>query len=225
MSKGSAKTFETVLERLRDRLNWIIARVPLNMAKLWGTRGQIRVKGEINGFPFRTSLFPDGKGGHFLLVNKKMQAGGKVSIGGRARFRLEQDTEKRVVVAPVELQKALRQSKALQKFHDSLSNSIRSYLATWASEGKQPSTRVRRAEQIAEWLMSTMEAERELPPVIQVQIQSNPKAHQGWKLMPPAHRRAHLLGIFHYRNPDSRARRVAKAVEDMVAYAKKRGVE
>jgi hypothetical protein len=39
--------------------------------------------------------------------------------------------------------------------------------------------------------------------------------------MPPSHRRFHLLGIFGYRNPESRARRIAKAVEEMVAYADK----
>jgi hypothetical protein len=40
--------------------------------------------------------------------------------------------------------------------------------------------------------------------------------------MTPAHRRSHLMGIFGYRNPESRARRLAKAVEEMVAYAEKR---
>jgi len=40
--------------------------------------------------------------------------------------------------------------------------------------------------------------------------------------MPPSHRRAHLFGITYYRNPESRARRVAKAVEMMVEYAEKR---
>jgi Bacteriocin-protection, YdeI or OmpD-Associated len=39
--------------------------------------------------------------------------------------------------------------------------------------------------------------------------------------MPPSHRRFHLLGIFGYRNPESRARRIAKAMEEMVAYAEK----
>ena len=41
--------------------------------------------------------------------------------------------------------------------------------------------------------------------------------------MPPSHRRNHLLSIFYYRNPESRARRVAKAVEMMLEYAEKHG--
>jgi uncharacterized protein YdeI (YjbR/CyaY-like superfamily) len=70
--------------------------------------------------------------------------------------------------------------------------------------------------------MLVMEGERELPPVLQAALQRNPKACAGWELMPPSQRRWHLFGIFGYRNPESRARRVAKAVEAMLEYAQKR---
>src|SRR5215469_14536510 len=104
---ASAKTFSAVLERSGDRLNWTIIRVPFDVAKLWGKRGQLRVKGEINGFPFRTSLFPTGNGSHILMVNKKMQRGGSTTSGLTARFRLQPDIEPRVVAEPVELVSAL----------------------------------------------------------------------------------------------------------------------
>ncbi|HEY6271519.1 MAG TPA: DUF1905 domain-containing protein, partial [Terriglobales bacterium] len=79
--KPAAKAFSAVLERSGDGLNWTVVRVPLDVANVWGVRGQLRVKGEINGFEFRTSLFPTGKGGHILMVNKKMQSGGKAFPG------------------------------------------------------------------------------------------------------------------------------------------------
>ena len=218
---STAKTFQAVLERGGDRLNWTIIRIPFDAAKIWGKRGQIRVKGEINGFAFRTSLFPTGEGGHILLVNKKMQAGGKVVPGSKARFRLEQDAAPRKVEPPPELLRTLRQSRALQKYFDGLNYSTRHWIAGWVAEGKQAETRRRRAGQIAERLLLTMQGERELPPVLQVALQRNPKARAGWELMPPTHRRAHLLGIFAYRNPESQARRIAKAVQEMVAYAEK----
>jgi uncharacterized protein YdeI (YjbR/CyaY-like superfamily) len=219
--KPVAKTFSAALERSGDRLNWTIIRVPLDVARVWGVRGQLRVKGEINGFEFRTSLFPTGKGSHILMVNKKMQSGGKTAPGMTARFRLEPDTEPRVVAPPAELLRALRESKALEKYYQSLNYSARQQIAQWVGEGKQSDTRRRRAEQIAERLMLVMDAERELPPVLQAAFRGNPKALAGWELMPPSHRRFHLLGIFGYRNPESRARRVAKAVAEMVEYAEK----
>jgi uncharacterized protein YdeI (YjbR/CyaY-like superfamily) len=220
-AKSASRSFEAVLERTGGRLHWTIIRVPLDVAKVWGTRGQLKVKGEINDFAFRTSIFPTRKGEHFMMVNKKMQAGGKTAVGMKARFRLEPDTEKREVAPPAELTAVLRQSKALAKFHSSLSYSTRSEIAKWIHDGKHKETRVRRAEQMAERLMQTMEAELELPPVIEVALRQNPKARAGWQRMPPSHRRFHLLGIFGYRNPESRARRIAKAMEEMVAYAEK----
>src|SRR5689334_12825138 len=59
--RGISKTFTAVLERSGDRLNWTVIRVPLDLVKILGVRGQLRVRGEINGVAFRTSLFPDGK--------------------------------------------------------------------------------------------------------------------------------------------------------------------
>ena len=222
MKPSGQKKFEAVLERTGDRLNWTIVNIPFDAAKVWGKRGQLRVKGEINGFAFRTSLFPTGRGTHTLIVNKKMQAGGNATVGTKAKFFLEPDTELREVKPPAELLRVLGHSRPLQRYFDSFNYSTRYEISRWVSVCKHEETRWRRAEQIAERLLATMEGERELPPVLQVALQHNPKAKTGWDLMPPSQRRSHLLGIFGYRNPESRARRVAKAVEEMVAYAERR---
>lgn len=221
-ARPQAKKFEATLERTGSSLHWTIVRIPFDVATLWGKRGMLRVKGEINGFPFQTSLFPAGNGTHMLTVNKKMQAGGKVAPGARARFRLEPDTTVREVKLPPELQSLFRQSKALHRYFDSLNFSSRYQVGLWVVAGKHAETRRRRAGQIAERLMEAMEAERELPPLIQLALQHNPKARAGWELMTPTHRRSHLLGIFYYRDPESRARRLAKAVKEMVQYAEQR---
>jgi len=224
-----AKTFNAALERMPGSLGWVIIRVPLDVHKVWGKRGQLKVKGELRpagskaaGFAFRTSLFPDGKGNHFMMVNKQMQSGAGVRAGMTAHFRMEPDTEERVVREPAELARALKESKRLQKYYDSLNYSTRREIAKWVGQAKQAETRRRRAEQMAVRLMETMEAERgDLPPVLRLALARNPRARAGWERMPPSHRRAHLFGITYYRNPESRARRVAKAVEMMVEYAEK----
>lgn len=220
--RSTSKTFMATLQRSGDRLNWTVIRVPLDVAKIWSVRGQLRVKGEINGFPFCTSLFPDGKGGHVMIVNKRMQAGGKVGLGAKAKFTLEPDVAPRRVTTPQELLRVFAESRRLQKYYDSLSHSYRNYISSWVGEARHAETRLRRAEQMAERLMLAMEAEQELPPVLRVALDRNPKARAGWELMPAGHRRGHLLGIFGYRNPESQARRVAKAMEEMIQYANKR---
>jgi hypothetical protein len=216
-TKLAAKSFSAVLERTANSLGWVIIRLPFNVAGTWGKRGQLRVQGEINGFAFSSTLFPTRGGEHFLLVNKKMQSGGKTAAGLTAKFRLQPDLAPRPApAASGELLRELSQSKRLLKFYESLSNSIRRDIARWVGEGKHEETRRRRARQLAERLMETLEAERELPPMIEMAFRQNPCARERWEGMSPSHRRRHLLAIFYYREPEARARRVAKAIEEML---------
>jgi uncharacterized protein YdeI (YjbR/CyaY-like superfamily) len=218
----AVKTFESVLERTPDRLRWVIARLPFDAAKTWGKRGQLRIKGEINGFAFSSTLFPAGNGTHFLIVNKKLLSGGKTAAGMTAKFRLQPDTTPRITVSPpAELLRELGQSKRLLKYYESLNPSRRREIAKWVAECKTSDARQRRSRQIAERLMETMEAERELPPIMQLAFRQNPRAAEQWERMPPSHRRAHLFGIFYYRTPEARANRVAKCVEELLQRTEK----
>jgi len=217
----SLRKFQATLERSSNRLNWVIARIPFDVAKIWGTRGQLRVKGTINGFAFRTSLFPAGSGDHVMLVNKRMQAGAGTGAGAVAQFRLEPDTEERVITIPPELARALSEDRSLGGWFDRFNDSTRRWVVDWITQVKSAEARLRRANQIAERLLSAMEAERELPPILREAFARNGRAYEGWKRMSPSHRRGHLLGIFYYRDPESRARRVAKMVEDAAEFAGK----
>ena len=218
-AKSISRAFPAVLTRSGNSLNWVVIRLPFDAQKVWGARGQIRVKGEINHFTFRTTLFPTGDGHHYMIVNKQMQKGGGVMPGMEAQFRMEPDPEKREVPVSPELEKALKESKRLQKFYLGLTPSARTDIARWITGAKQKQTRARRAEQCAERLMETMEAEIELPPMIRQAFARNPQAAEGWSRMPPSHRRMHLLGIFYYRNLESRLRRIEKAMVEMIEYA------
>jgi uncharacterized protein YdeI (YjbR/CyaY-like superfamily) len=215
------KRFEARLERLRSGLGWIIAYVPFDAAKLWGLRGQIKVRGEINGFAFRTSLFPTGEGRHFLLINKRMQKGARAFEGSVARFQLEFDSEKRIVIVPEEFARVLRQDRSLRRWYEALSHSARNEINKWITDPKSAEARTRRAEQMAERLLSVIEAERELPPILQVAFARHPRARDGWDRMTVKRRRGHLWGIFYYRNTDAQSRRIDKMLEDATAFAEK----
>jgi uncharacterized protein YdeI (YjbR/CyaY-like superfamily) len=219
-AKPAAKTFAAVLERMQGNLGWVIIRIPFDVARLWGKRGQIRVQGDINGFSFSSSLFPTGKGSHFLLVNKKMQKGGKTAPGLSAKFRMQPDTAPRDVAPPKELLSELGQSKRLLKFYESMNHSSRHWIAKWTADPKSSDARIRRAQQIVERLMETMEAEKELPPMIELALRQNPRARERWEQTSQSHRRAHLLAIFYYRTPEARARRLAKCIEELLGLKK-----
>jgi hypothetical protein len=219
--RPAAKSFEARLESLRSRLNWIIIYVPFDAAKLWGLRGQIKVKGEINGFAFRTSLFPTREGRHFLLVNKKMQKGARAFEGDVARFQIEHDVGERIVIFPSELKQILNEDRSFRRWCEGLNYSTRNDIAKWVAEPKSSEARVRRAEQIAERMLNVMDAERELPPVLQLAFARHPRAREGWDGMSASRRRGHLFGIFYYRTPDAQGRRIDKMLDDASAFAEK----
>ena len=220
--KPVAKSFKAALERMPSNLGWVIARIPLDVPKVWGTRGMLKVKGQINGFAFRTSLFPTGKGYHYLLVNKRMQAGAHAAPGDNAQFHLEPDTEKRVAIVPAELHRILNEDRSFRRWFDQLSYSIRKWICDWVTNVNNSQARVRRAEQVAEQLLSTMEAELELPPILKLAFARDPRAYAGWQRMSPTQRRGHLLAIFYYRSPEARDRRLAKMLEDALTFAERK---
>jgi uncharacterized protein YdeI (YjbR/CyaY-like superfamily) len=215
-AKVPVKSFHAVLTHSGNSLNWVVIRLPFNVHKLWKVRGQLRVKGTINSFSFRTTLFPTGDGHHYMIVNKTMQKGASVQPGMEAHFTMEPDTEERPVPVSPELERALKQSRRLQKFFQSLTPYTRKEAARLVTEAKSAESRTRRADQVAEWLMETMEAELDLPPIIRQALARNPQASERWKKMQASHRRRHLMGIFYYRNPASRARRIEKAIAQIV---------
>ena len=219
---SAQKDFTAILEGDHSPLNWVIARVPFDIDKAWPNRKRLRIRGTINGFPFRSSLFPiPGGQGYMVLVNKKMQAGAKARRGDKVRITLEPDLEERKAVMPPELARALKADRQLRKWFDTLSEYTRRMLCTMVTEIKSPAARQRQAERIAERMLLTMEGELETPPILKAAFVRQPMAETGWKAMTPTQRRSHLFGIFYYEGVEARERRVAKAVEEALNAAKK----
>jgi len=193
-------------------LGWVIVRIPFDVKKAWGS-ARPKVRGEVNGAVFRTSVFPERDGRSFLLINKQLQKDAGIVEGISATFKIEPDKEPREVKIPVELNRIFSESKRLKKWFESLSYSYRRWIADWIAEPKSEASRERRADQIAERLMETMEAERELPPLIKTAFERNALAREGWGRMTARQRRGELMGIFYYRTPEARQRRLQKTLE------------
>ncbi|MGA8730209.1 MAG: YdeI/OmpD-associated family protein [Terracidiphilus sp.] len=223
MSAPICKTFRAVLEPTGTRLRWVIARVPVDLKKAWPTWRSRRVRGEINGFAFQTSLFPGQQGGgHVLLVNKRMQTGARAKPGETVQIRLEPDLEEQAAVPlPKELVSALKADRRLCHWFDALSPSMRKWIGAFVDEAKGIETRKLRASRMAESLLLAMEGEEEPPPILRAAFLRQPQAREGWNAMTPTRRRNHLLGIFFVQTVEAREKRAAKAVEEALQAARK----
>ncbi|MGC1424459.1 MAG: YdeI/OmpD-associated family protein [Terracidiphilus sp.] len=223
MNDKLTRSFRAPLEATGTSLRWVIARVPIDLKKAWPMWKSRRIFGEINGFAFKTALIPATKGqGHVLIVNKKMQAGAHVRAGERALIKLTPDLGELVIDLPPEFAKILKQDRALKKFFEAMSPSMRKGFTNFIADAKSADTRQKRAEAIAESLLLAMEGEVEPPPILRVAFQRQPEAGRGWELMTPTQRKNHLLGIFFPQTVDGRERRAAKAVESCIAVANRR---
>jgi hypothetical protein len=212
---SKAKRFRAVLEPLGDGLGWVVAWLPFDAAATWKTMVRRRVTVEVGGEVFRTSLFAGTRRkGDFLLVNKKMQRAAGGGVGAMVDFAIAPDLEERPAELPDELAALLDDEPGLREWYDGLTEYMRREIGKWVMDVKSDGARRRRAEQMAERLLGTMEGERELPPVMQVAFRARPKARVGWGKMTAAQRRAGLMAVFYYQTPEARQKRVEKLCDE-----------
>src|SRR5260370_37159167 len=118
-----------------------------------------------------------------MLVKTTMQIGAKAAPGASATSRLVPDTAKRVATVPAELLRILNEDRSFRRWFDHLTFSMRKWLCDWVVNVKSPASRIRRAEQVAEQLLSTMEAELDLPPILKLAFARDPRAYLGCQSM------------------------------------------
>jgi hypothetical protein len=64
------KEFTAQLEAVGPNGAWTFMTVPFNVEEVFGSKARVAVAGTINGFPFHSSLMPNGDGTHCMMVNK-----------------------------------------------------------------------------------------------------------------------------------------------------------
>ena len=69
--------------------NVTVLRLPQKASVKLPSRGQVAVHGTINGHQFRTVLEPDGKFGHWMRIDRKLQNGAALSADKSATLEIE----------------------------------------------------------------------------------------------------------------------------------------
>ncbi len=154
--------FKLKLEQYEDT-QVLHAYLPFDVYEAFGTRARMPVKGMINGFAFRSSIFPMGGGKFYLVVNKQMREGAKVKAGDTAEFLLEKDDTPREIETPADFAKALKVNKDAQAVWDRLSFTHRKEYIGAIVEAKKPETRARRIEKAVEMIAAMKKAEAKKP--------------------------------------------------------------
>ena len=112
------------------------------------------VEGTINGFPFRAALEPNGKGSHWLRVNKAMQDGAGADAGDTVTVEITRAGDEPETRMPMDLRKALATAPRVQAFWADITPIARRDWILWISSARQPETRRRRIEKACAMLAS-----------------------------------------------------------------------
>ena len=156
---AKVKRFRVVLEK-DDNSEATGIRIPFSVEKEFGARARVPVRGTINGFAFRSSVFPMGEGCHYMAVNKELRAGAKAKGGDVVSVVMERDEEPRVITPPEDFARALKSNRAAQAAWDKLSYTHRKEYAKSIDEAKKPETRARRIEKAIAMLAATGKAKK-----------------------------------------------------------------
>jgi hypothetical protein len=143
--------FKVKLERYQDT-EVLHVYLPFDVFEVFGTRARLAVKGSINGFPFRSSIFPMGGGKFYMVANREMREGAKLKAGDVAEFLMEKDDDPRAITTPPDLLKALNGRKSAKKVWDRLSYTHRKEHIVAIESAKKPETRARRIAKALETL-------------------------------------------------------------------------
>ncbi len=141
--------FEAVLIRPEGVGTWTFLNIPLAVSSTFGSKGQVKVKGTINDYPYRSTALPMGDGTHYLVVGKDIRGHIHASQGDTVQVTLELDTDVRQVEIPSELQQALNRLPGAGQAFEKMTYSHQKEWINWILGARQAETRLRRAEKAA----------------------------------------------------------------------------
>ena len=138
--------FEAVLVRPEGVGTWTFLSIPFEVSNSFATKGQVRVKGTINGYPFRSTALPMGDGSHYLVVGKEIRDHITAAQGDTVQVVMELDTEERQIAVPEDMLQALDLQPQAKQIFSRLSYSHQKEYVNWILGAKQAATRQRRIE-------------------------------------------------------------------------------
>lgn len=125
--------------------DWTFLTLPKDASAKLPSRGQTTVAGTFNGAAFQATLEPDGQGGHWLKVDRKLREAAGAAAGDVVTLEIAPVAEEPEPTVPPDLKKALAAAapKARATWSDITPAARRDFIH-WITSGKKAETRVKR---------------------------------------------------------------------------------
>jgi hypothetical protein len=124
-----------------------ILRLPKKASEKLSSRGQVAVRGTINGHDFRTVLEPDGDFGHWMRIDAKLQKAAALRAGDRATIEIEPVKDWPEPMVPQDFETALAVApQKIKELWKGITPMARWEWVRWVNATQNPDTRKRRIE-------------------------------------------------------------------------------
>ena len=133
--------------------DWTFLTLPKEASSKLPARSMVSVEGALNGIHFRATLDPDGQGGHWLKVERKLREAAGAAAGDIVTLEIAPVAEEPEPSLPADLRKALAAAppKAREVWSDITPVARRDFIH-WITSGKRAETRVKRIETACDML-------------------------------------------------------------------------
>lgn len=124
--------------------SWTFLNLPAEASAKLRSRGMVSVEGTLNSHAFRATLEPDGRGGHWLKVQRKLRENADMEAGGMVTVDIacvDKEPEPKV---PTDLRRALAGSVKARAAWSDITCIARRDWVQWITSAKRPETRARR---------------------------------------------------------------------------------
>lgn len=137
-------SFTTTLYALEK---WVLLPVPEKESVKLSSRGQVSVKGTLNGHKFQTVLEPDGRWSHWMRVSEVLQVAAGATVGDAVKVQITQTNVWPEPKVPNDFAKALQTApEKVQKLWRDITPMARWEWIRWVNATSVAETRDRRVE-------------------------------------------------------------------------------
>lgn len=133
-------------------VSWSFLILPDEASEKLPSRGMVSVEGTLNGLAITVTLEPDGQGGHWLKVDRKLIERAGVAAGDIVELDITPVAREPEPSVPSDLRKALAAAPAARKAWSDITPIARRDWIQWITSGKRAETRALRIDKACDML-------------------------------------------------------------------------
>lgn len=159
-----------------------LVRLPAEASRRLPSRGQVAVRGLLDGHPFETVVEPDGRRGHWVRIDHRLRQATGIEPGDAADVTLTVAPDWPEPEVPDDLATAVRAAPAsIREVWDDITPMARWEWVRWIQATANPETRQRRVEVS----ISKLDAGKRRPCCFDLSSCTDPALARGGKLREP----------------------------------------